>query len=101
MVQWIDDVCEEYEIEKDEVSALKTLSGAGLMKLTRQDWKERSPIQGDLLFNLWTELLQKTQESGVDTTKSPPNSPRKGKLTLLRFCSISIHSAIGLNASRD
>ena len=48
------------------------------MKLKRQDWIERSPNQGDLFFNLWTELLQKSHETGADTARSPPNSPRKG-----------------------
>ena len=70
-----------YEIDEDDVSMLKTLAGAGLMKLTRQDWKERSPKQGDLFFNLWTELLKNSaQGRGNDTAKSPPSSPRKGRL---------------------
>ena len=90
MRQWINEVCDEYEIERDEVSELKTLSGAGLMKLKRQDWKERSPKQGDLFFNLWTELLQTAQKSEVHTTKSPPFSPREGKLTFVRFTLQSI-----------
>lgn len=78
VVQWINEVCEIYEIEEDDVSKLKTLSGGGLMKLKRQDWMERSPNQGDLFFNLWTELLEKSaQERGSDSTKSSPNSPRK------------------------
>lgn len=59
---------------------LKTVSGAGLAKLTRQDFKERSPKQGDLIFTLWKELLKKsTEELGSDSAKSSPNSPRKGK----------------------
>ena len=73
-----------YEADEDDVSMLKTLSGAGLMKLTRQDWKERSPKQGDLFFNLWTELLEKSaQERANETAKSPPNSPRKGRSLFL------------------
>ena len=78
--QWINDVCEECEIEEDDVSMLKTLSGAGLAHLTRQDFKERCPKQGDLIFTLWKKLLNKsTEEPGSDSAKSPPNSPRKGK----------------------
>ena len=78
--QWIDDVCEECEIEEDDVSMLKTISGVGLAHLTRQDFKERCPKQGDLMFNLWKKLLNKsTEEPESDSTKSPPNSPRKGE----------------------
>ena len=78
--QWINDVCEECEIEEDDVSMLKTLSGSGLAHLTRQDFKERCPKQGDLIFTLWKKLLNKsTEEPGSDSAKSPPNSPRKGK----------------------
>lgn len=78
--QWIDEVCEEYEIEEEDVSMLKTVSGRGLAKLTRQDFKERCPKQGDLIFTLWKELLKKsTEELGSDSAKSSPNSPRKGK----------------------
>ena len=79
MVKWVYNVCEQFEIEKEDVSKLTTLSGAGLMKLKRQDWLERCPAQGDLFFNLWTELLEQSAwERGSDATKSPPNSPRKG-----------------------
>ena len=53
------------------------------MKLKRQDWIERSPNQGDLFFNLWTELLEKSRERGGDPAKSPPNSPRKGRFCVL------------------
>lgn len=101
MIQWINEVCEEYEIEKDEVSELKTLSGAGLMKLKRQDWKERSPKQGDLFFNLWTEMLQSTQKSEVHTTKSPPVSPRKGRMTFFAVYVISFYSLITANCKCD
>ena len=72
-----------YEIDEADVSKLKTVSGAGLMKLKRQDWKERCPNQGDLFFNLWTELLEKSQGREAGTTKSPPNSPRKGRFVAL------------------
>lgn len=82
--QWINDVCEECEIEEDDVSMLKTLSGAGLAHLTRQDFKERCPKQGDLIFTLWKKLLNKsTEEPGSDSAKSPPNSPRKGSSILI------------------
>lgn len=79
VVRWINKICEDYEIDDDDVSKLKTLSGPGLMKLKRQDWIERSPNQGDLFHNLWMELLDTSVDSGVDATKSPPNSPRKGR----------------------
>lgn len=75
VIQWIEEVCESYEIDEGDVSKLKTLSGAGLMKLKRQDWKERSPNQGDLFFNLWTELIAATRQ---DTTSTYPNSPERG-----------------------
>ena len=68
-IQWIGEACVEYEIE-DDVSKLKTLSGAGLTELDRQDWIERSPKQGDLFFNLWTELIQTSQENGTGTVES-------------------------------
>lgn len=77
MVNWINEVCEMYEIV-DDVSKLKTLSGAGLNQLDRQDWIERSPNQGDFFFKLWIKLTKTSQETDVsDTTKSPPASPRK------------------------
>ena len=72
---------------------LKTLSGAGLAKLTRQDFKERSPKQGDLIFTLWKELLnnKSTEELGSDSAKSPPNSPRKGKTVYLLLHIFLLH----------
>lgn len=80
VVTWINEVCEMYEIDEADVSKLKTLSGAGLNQLERQDWIERSPNQGDLFFNLWTKLIKNSQEADVSVTaKSPPSSPRKGK----------------------
>lgn len=79
MVTWINEVCEMYEIDEADVSKLKTLSGAGLNHLQRQDWIERSPNQGDLFFNLWAKLIKKSQEADVsETSKSPRASPRKG-----------------------
>ena len=80
MVNWTNEVCEMYEIDEADVSKLKTLSGAGLNQLQRQDWIERSPNQGDLFFNLWTKLIKNFQEADVSgTSKSPPASPRKGE----------------------
>lgn len=79
VIRWIDEVCDKYEIDNFDVSELKTLSGAGLMKLNHEDWIRRSPKQGDLFYNLWNELLQTaSSETGKGTTKSPPVSPRKG-----------------------
>ena len=80
MVTWINEVCETYEIDEADVSKLKTVSGAGLDRLQRQDWIDRSPNQGDLFFNLWADLIKNSQETDVsETIKSPPASPRKGK----------------------
>jgi len=80
VVTWINEVCEMYEIDEADVSKLKTLSGAGLNHLQRQDWIERSPNQGDLFFNLWVKLIENSQDADVsETSKSPPASPRKGR----------------------
>jgi len=69
-----------YEIDEADVSKLKTVSGAGLDRLQRQDWIDRSPNQGDLFFNLWAELIKNSQGADVSgTIKSPPASPRKGR----------------------
>ena len=80
VIKWIDDVCDEYEIDPNDVSNLKTLSGRGLMKLKRKDWIGRSPKQGDLLYNLWHELsaTSAVMNTGENIKKSPPISPRKG-----------------------
>ena len=75
-----------YEIDEADVSKLKTLSGAGLNQLQRQDWIERSPNQGDLFFNLWAKLIKTSQEADVsETSKSPPASPSKGRPEGLKF----------------
>lgn len=80
VVAWINEVCEMYEIEEAHVSKLKTLSGDGLNQLERQDWKERSPNQGDLFYNLWVKLMKNSEkDDACDTAKSPPSSPRNGK----------------------
>lgn len=80
VIKWIDGICDEYEIDPNDVSNLKTLSGRGLMKLRREDWIGRSPKQGDLLYNLWQELQQTSamMKTGENIKKSPPISPRKG-----------------------
>lgn len=86
MVNWINEVCEMYEVDEADVSKLKTLSGAGLNQLQRQDWIERSPNQGDLFFNLWTKLIKTSQEADVsERSKSPPASPRKGRQESFKF----------------
>ncbi|KAK2568543.1 hypothetical protein P5673_006462 [Acropora cervicornis] len=80
VIKWIDEICDEYEIDPNDVSNLKTLSGRGLMKLKREDWIGRSPKQGDLLYNLWQELPKTSamMKNGENIKKSPPISPRKG-----------------------
>ena len=79
VITWINEVCEIYEIDEADVSKLKTLSGAGLNQLERQDWIERSPNQGDLFFNLWSKLMKNAQEADVsNTAKSPPFLAKKG-----------------------
>lgn len=95
MIKWIHDVCKLCEIDEDEVSMLKTLSGAGLNELSRNDWIKRSPNQGDMFFTLWSKLMKNSQEGtrepADDKKKSPPASPRKGmffKLRLFLFCAI-------------
>ena len=80
VIKWIDEICDMYEIDPDDVSYLKTLLGQGLMELKRKDWIGRSPKQGDLLYNLWQELPKTSAmvKTGENTKKSPPISPRKG-----------------------
>ncbi|PFX32713.1 uncharacterized protein LOC111347295 isoform X2 [Stylophora pistillata] len=79
VIQWIDDVCEEYEIDGSDVLKLKTISGAGLTKLTRQDWIERSPNQGDFFFNLWTELIAAFEENVNGTTSSADDGTKSSE----------------------
>ena len=61
VVKWIDGICDEYEIEKEEVIDLKKSNGKGLDLLKKEDWLRRSPVHGDMLYELWKQL--KTQRS--------------------------------------
>lgn len=100
MVKWINEVCEMYEIDEGDVSKLKTLSGAGLNQLDRQDWIERSPNQGDFFFKLWIKLTKTSQETDVsDITKSPPASPRKpGRREVSILFSLSSHCTFSFSS---
>ncbi|XP_028397256.1 uncharacterized protein LOC114521065 isoform X2 [Dendronephthya gigantea] len=67
VVKWIDSICDEYEIEKEEVVDLKRSNGKGLDLLKKEDWLRRSPTQGDMLYELWKQL--KTE--GSNSPKQP------------------------------
>ena len=82
VASWIEGVCKEFEIDEEDASKLKTLSGAGLVHLKRQDWLERSPNQGDLFFNLWTKLIEKGKEFSQETENTPPFSFQEGVLKM-------------------
>ena len=58
VAKWVDDVCDEYEIDQEDVKELKLLNGAGLSCLPKEDWIRRSR-QGDFMFMKWNELVQK------------------------------------------
>ena len=62
--------CEEFEIEKADVSDLKTLNGKGLNKLSEKDWIRRSPKQGDLFYKMWMDL-KKEKSSGEPDSNEP------------------------------
>ena len=56
---WVDKVCETYEIEEVDVKKLKRQNGAGLNLLSKEDWIQRSPNQGDFFYNRWIELVKR------------------------------------------
>ena len=58
MRNWIETICEDYEIEKDDVSKLMSMNGKGLNKLREKDWIRRSPEQGEVLFLMWNDLKE-------------------------------------------
>ena len=58
MAKWITGVCDLCDIDEAEVSMFKTLSGAELSNLSSEDWTERSPSQGDILFTMWRKRLK-------------------------------------------
>ena len=53
----MDEVCDEFEIDQEDVKELKLLNGAGLSCLPKEDWLRRSR-QGDFMFMKWNELVQ-------------------------------------------
>ena len=67
---WIDGICEQFEIEEADVSDLKTLNGKGLNKLSEKDWIRRSPKQGDLFYIMWMDL-EKEKSSGEPDSSEP------------------------------
>ena len=66
---WISHKCKEYEIDENEVLKLKSQNGKGLDRLSKEDWIRRSENHGDLFFDLWTELKQKTTTEGITENK--------------------------------
>lgn len=58
VAKWITDVCVACAIDEAEVTILKTLSGAELSNFSREDWTERSPSEGDILFTMWRRRLR-------------------------------------------
>lgn len=71
VAKWVDEVCDEYEIDQEEVKELKLLNGAGLTCLPKEDWIRRSR-QGDFMFMKWNELVQRL--SGLKKQTTPSNS---------------------------
>ena len=67
---WVDGVCEKFEVEEADVSELKTLNGKGLNKLSKEDWIRRSPKQGDLFYKMWMDL-KKEKSSGEPDSSEP------------------------------
>ena len=64
-------MCEEYDIDKNDVLRLSTLNPKILNELPKDDWIRRSEY-GDFLFEKWSTgqecLFQKNQkcETGID-----------------------------------
>lgn len=71
VAKWVDEVCDEYEIDPEEVKELKLLNGAGLASLPKEDWLRRSR-QGDFMFMKWNELFKRL--SGLNEQTRPSNS---------------------------
>ena len=69
----MDEVCDEYEIDQEEVKELKLLNGAGLSCLPKEDWIRRSR-QGDFMFMKWNELVQRL--SGLSEQTRPSTSDK-------------------------
>lgn len=68
-MEWIDNFCKEHEIDEREVSKLRLQNGKGLNMLLKEEWKERSPNYGDVLFRMWHELIKKDSTRETDTKK--------------------------------
>ena len=70
VTEWILKVCQECEIDEDEISSLKGQNGKGLETLERVDWIERSQNHGDIFFRQWQilkeEHFKKTGEGDVN-----------------------------------
>lgn len=71
VAKWVDEVCDEFEIDPEEVKELKLLNGAGLSCLPKEDWLRRSR-QGDFMFMKWNELIKRS--SGLDKKTEASNS---------------------------
>ena len=81
VAKWIIEVCKLCAIDEDEVSKLKTLSGAELNNLSRKNWKKKSPIRGNMLYRMWRtrmETSQPRQRVADGTSKTAPASTMKG-----------------------
>ena len=61
VVNWIDQLCKEFEIDEGEVVDLKGQNGRALDSLPKEDWKGRSK-HGDLFFNEWQKLKSKCSD---------------------------------------
>lgn len=65
VAEWVEQMCIECELDKQDVARLKELSGAALHRLKRSDWMERSPKQGDVLYNIWSDMITPQQAEKV------------------------------------
>ena len=70
VTEWIVKVCQECEINEDEISSLKGQNGKGLETLHRVDWIEKSQKHGLIFFRQWQTLkeehFKKTGEGDVN-----------------------------------
>lgn len=71
MAKWVDEVCDEFEIDLEDVKELKLLNGAGLSCLPKEDWIRRSR-QGDFMFMKWNDLVERP--SGLNEQTRPSTS---------------------------
>ena len=78
VTEWLLTICQKFDIDEEDISLLKGYSGQALDSLEKEDWIDRSPGSGTVIFKQWQKLKEthsvnkEEEENKVDLKSGMP-----------------------------